>query len=225
MIKKEAENAKLLAQLFNKAEITKQRDQFEEMYYEEQNQRSYLSEKIDDLKRELTALREKDQQFTESLRADLADLQHERNSLHNNCVEKDIKIKQLMKTNLEMQAQISKLNQTIEAKGNLEEVLQGNQEYIQQQMIEKEEIHNELDKATDMLLEQEEKIKQSNQTALELLNQLKEADAEIETLKQRIKQLQSNQIYVPVKGDEVDQALAEYINCNGKALDIMFIRL
>lgn len=44
-------------------------------------------------------------------------------------------------------------------------------------------------------------------------------------MKQRIKQLQSNQVYVPVKGDEVDQALADYINCNGKSLDIMFIRL
>lgn len=68
-------------------------------------------------------------------------------------MEKDVKIKQLMKTNLEMQAQISKLNQLVEAKDNIEEELKGKQMYIQQQMIEKEEIHDELDKATDMLLE------------------------------------------------------------------------
>ena len=74
LVRREAENSKLLAQLFNKAEISKQRDQFEEMYYEEQSQRSQLSDKIDDLKRELTSLREKDHLFTESLRADLASI-------------------------------------------------------------------------------------------------------------------------------------------------------
>ena len=30
---------------------------------------------------------------------------------------------------------------------------------------------------------------------------------------------------MPVKGDEVDQALADYINYNGSSLDVMFIRL
>lgn len=195
------------------------------MYQDEQNQRSLLSDTIDALKRELTNLREKDQLFTESLRNELQQNQEERNSLHNSCVEKDVKIKQLMKTNLEMQAQVSKLNQLVDAKQNLEIELTNKQEFIQEQIKDKQEIHSELDKASNMLIDQEHKIKQANKTALELLNQLKEADAEIECHKARIKQLQCNQIYVPVKGDEVDQALGDYLNLNGTSLDVMFIRL
>jgi hypothetical protein len=52
-----------------------------------------LSDSIDELKRELTNLREKDQLFTENLRQELSEIQDERNTLHNNCVEKDNKIK------------------------------------------------------------------------------------------------------------------------------------
>ena len=51
---------------------------------------------------------------------------------------------------------------------------------------------------------------------------------EIESLKGRIKQLQAmQQQYVPVKGDEVDMALADFLNNfhdKGK-LQVMFIRL
>jgi hypothetical protein len=42
----------------------------------------------------------------------------------------------------------------------------------------------ELDKAADYLLEEEEKLSSANLTALNLLAQLKEADIEIENLKQ-----------------------------------------
>ena len=74
-------------------------------------------------------------------------------------------------------------------------------------------MQRELDTAGDYLLDQEEKTDKANKTAVELLNQLKEADAEIESLKDYIKMLK-NQFasYVPIKGDAVDEALAEYIN-------------
>jgi hypothetical protein len=42
---------------------------------------------------------------------------------------------------------------------------------------------------------------------------LKEADEEMEQLKRKVGQLQSlTASYVPVKGDEVDMALADYVN-------------
>ena len=50
-------------------------------------------------------------------------------------------------------------------------------------------------------------------TCLDLLEKLKEADAEIELLKGSVKRLQSiTEQYVPVKGDAVDIALADYLN-------------
>ena len=70
-----------------------------------------------------------------------------------------------------------------------------------------------MDSASEHMLEQEEKIMHAKQTAVQLLQQLKEADAEIEVLKAKIKQLQSlENVYTPVKGDEVDCALADYLN-------------
>jgi seryl-tRNA synthetase len=131
-----------------------------------------------------------------------------------------------MKTNLEMQAQISKLNQLVDTRDNLEAQLEEKERFIQEQMRQKSEMHKDLDRASDQLLEQEDKIMQANKTALELLNQLKEADIEIEGMKARLKQLQAmSAVYVPVKGDEIDMALADYLNYNAKTLEVMFIRL
>lgn len=50
----------------------------------------------------------------------------------------------------------------------------------------KEKMQKELETASDYLLEQEEKTHKANQTALELLKQLKEAESEIEGLKQYV---------------------------------------
>jgi len=71
-------------------------------------------------------------------------------------------------------------------------------------------------------------VRKANETALELLNQLKEADAEIAELNRKVAQLKSmNDQYVPIKGDEVDAALADFLNnCYDKGkLQVMFIRL
>jgi archaellum component FlaC len=63
------------------------------------------------------------------------------------------------------------------------------------------------------MLEQEENTNKANTTALNLLDQLKDADAEIERLKEYIDQLKSHTAqYIPVKGDHIDEALAEFIN-------------
>ena len=89
-------------------------------------------------------------------------------------------------------------------------------------------MQKELDTAGDYLLDQEEKTDRANRTAIELLAKLKEADIEIETLKEFILRLKSMTAqYVPVKGDPVDEALAEYINTmeDKSKLKVMFIRV
>ena len=74
-------------------------------------------------------------------------------------------------------------------------------------------MQKELDTAGDYLLDQEEKTDRANKTALELLSQLKEADQEIESLKDYIRMLKNQTAqYIPVAGDKVDEALADYIN-------------
>lgn len=89
-------------------------------------------------------------------------------------------------------------------------------------------MQKELETAGDYLLEQEEKTNKANQTALALLSKLKEADEEIEELKQYILELKSKMHqYVPVKGDAVDQAIADYINdeADKSSIKVMFIRI
>ena len=89
-------------------------------------------------------------------------------------------------------------------------------------------MQSELETAGDYLLEQEEKTNKANKTALALLTKLKETDEEIEELKQYIMDLKSKMHqYVPVKGDPVDQALADYINeeVDKSQMKVMFVRL
>jgi hypothetical protein len=71
----------------------------------------------------------------------------------------------------------------------------------------------ELETAGDYLLDSEEKVTKANNMAIDLLNKLKEADEEIEYLRELVRRFQAASAqYVPVKGDAVDEKLAEYIN-------------
>lgn len=60
-----------------------------------------------------------------------------------------------------------------------------------------------------------------------MLNNLRECELEVETLKQYVIDLKSRiAVYIPVKGDEVDRKLAEYVNNypDRQKLKIMFMR-
>ena len=73
----------------------------------------------------------------------------------------------------------------------------------------------------------EEKCLEANRTSLDLLASLRDKEAENETLKQYIIDLKARiAVYIPVKGDLIDQKLAEYINNypDRQKLKIMFMR-
>ena len=73
----------------------------------------------------------------------------------------------------------------------------------------------------------EEKCLEANRTSLDLLASLRDKEAENETLKQYIIDLKARiAVYIPVKGDAIDQKLAEYINNypDRQKLKIMFMR-
>ena len=77
----------------------------------------------------------------------------------------------------------------------------------------KAELQKELDTAADYINELEKKYLKSQETSIELLKHLKNAEFEIETLKQYIIDLKSRiAVYIPMKGDLIDKRLAEYIN-------------
>lgn len=67
--------------------------------------------------------------------------------------------------------------------------------------------------ASEYIRTLEDKIYKANHTSLELLKQLRDAEAEIETLRQYIIELKQRiAVYIPVKDDVIDKKLAEYIN-------------
>ena len=76
-------------------------------------------------------------------------------------------------------------------------------------------------------MELEDKVFKANKTSLELLRQLKDAEVEIDTLKNYILELKQRiAVYIPVKDDSVDKKLAEFINNypERNKLKIMFMR-
>ena len=94
-------------------------------------------------------------------------------------------------------------------------------------MTDKEELHVELQSASTYIQSIEIKCFQANKTSLELLQQVRDLEAEVETLKAYIFDLKSRiAVYIPVKSDNIDTKLAEYINNypDRKKLKIMFMR-
>lgn len=181
-----------------------------------------------ELKEDADKLREIDQQHFGELMDESQQLFDEKEEIAIQSADKDIKIKNLMKTNLEIQTKMESLTQLVDLKDDLADQLDKVNNFIDELQKEKGSMRKELETAGDYLLEQEEKTSQANQNALELLGKLKEADQEIESLKEYIIFLKSkmNQ-YVPVKGDHIDETLADYINNyhDKTKLQVMFIRL
>jgi hypothetical protein len=71
----------------------------------------------------------------------------------------------------------------------------------------------DLEAATQLTLQMEEKVYKSNKISLEVLKQLKDAEVEIASLQQYIVDLKQRiAVYIPVKEDSIDKKLAEYIN-------------
>ena len=59
----------------------------------------------------------------------------------------------------------------------------------------------------------EDKVYQANKKQLELLTQLRDTEKQTETLKSYMIDLKARvAIYIPVKGDPIDNTLAEFIN-------------
>ena len=94
-------------------------------------------------------------------------------------------------------------------------------------LTDKDVLQREVQAASAYIQSIEEKCFQANQTSLELLQQVRDLEAELETLQVYIMDLKSRiAVYIPVKSDAIDAKLAEYINNypDRNKLKIMFMR-
>jgi hypothetical protein len=138
-----------------------------------------------------------------------------------------ITISQLEATVLQKTSIIISLEETLFKKKDVEAQLAEALVRENENRAAREALRKELEHSTDYVFDLEEKVYRANKTSLELLKQLKDAEVEIETLKQYIIDLKQRiAVYIPVKEDNVDKRLAEYINNypERSKLKIMFMR-
>ena len=94
-------------------------------------------------------------------------------------------------------------------------------------IADKAQLQLQLQQATSYIKDLEEKCYQANKTSLELLQTVRDLEAENEALKTYIMELKSRvAVYIPEKSDPIDKKLAEYINNypDRAKLKIMFMR-
>ena len=97
---------------------------------------------------------------------------------------------------------IISLEQIIEKKSDVERQLDEAEARENDNRAARETLRKELEESTDYVFDLEEKVYKANKTSLELLKQLKDAEIEIDTLKQYIVDLKQRiAVYIPVKED------------------------
>jgi len=136
-------------------------------------------------------------------------------------------IQEQERTIVELTGKCDALEEELHQRKDVENQLNEALEREKDNQAARENLLRELENGTDYILELEEKVYKANKTSLELLKQLKDAEVEIETLKQYIIDLKQRiAVYIPVKDDSVDKKLAEFINNypERSKLKIMFMR-
>jgi chromosome segregation ATPase len=192
-----------------------------------QESRDQLHRDIEDLKREYESLRSKDQAHFDTMMT-------ERREIESTLTSRETTISELHKviktheTHIhELNLNIDSLNDRLESLKDVRAQLSGVQAVNKELTGEKDRLRQELNTAGDFMLDLEAKVHKANNTSLELLRQLKDAEAEIEALKEYIIELKQRvAVYVPIRDDDVDRNLAEYINNypDRSKLKIMFMR-
>ena len=91
-------------------EIKLQRDDALDQLESERDKRFELSEQIKKFEKDAITLRKKDEKCFESIQLEMQKIVDEKDDLNSTGMQKDIKIKSLMQTNLDLQSQLGSLN-------------------------------------------------------------------------------------------------------------------
>lgn len=147
--------------------------------------------------------RNKEQQ--DKLISDIGKLQNEVEKLHADLNQRNQTIRSLESVNLQLRNEIMRLEGELKVRIDVERQLREANIQIQILIEQKDKLKRDLDTASDYVLEQDQKVYKANQTSLQLLQSLKDAELEIETLKEYIIELKQRvAVYIPVRDDNVD---------------------
>lgn len=208
-------------------EITKQRDDLLRNLKEFQLSRDQLHNEIEALKVEFEGLRKVDNEHFTRIHTEKSEVEVTLNK-------REQKITELEKRILEINSTIHMFKQQIDSTQSECHRLQDIEvQYSRSTVVQREytedraHLRKELEKASDFMVDLEEKVHKANSTSLTLLTKVKEAEREVDVLKDYIYELKSKvAIYIPVREDPIDKKLAEYINNypDRTKLKIMFMR-
>ena len=162
------------------------------------------------------AAAERMQEEFQRITAERDSLTQELHELFAEKAEKDVVIKNLTSENLALNGRLLALEQLLCAGEDQDAQLDQLKAALQTLSASKDKYKGDLEVCTNYLLEVEEKCQEAQRTSLELLQQLKLKEEEVEGLHALVLQLQNSTpnvfVYQPVKDDPVDKRLAEYIN-------------
>ena len=119
--------------------------------------------------------------------ADLSNQMDEQRAAYESNIDKlTITIETQEKQILVLKSNMTALEEDLYKKKDVEQQLKECLHREKENQTGRDKLQDELQNATDYILELEEKVYKANKTSLELLRQLKDAEVEIDTLKQYI---------------------------------------
>ena len=119
--------------------------------------------------------------------ADLSNQMDEQRAAYESNIDKlTITIETQEKKILVLKSNMTALEEDLYKKKDVEQQLKECLHREKENQTGRDKLQDELQNATDYILELEEKVYKANKTSLELLRQLKDAEVEIDTLKQYI---------------------------------------
>ena len=179
-----------------------------------------LNEAAEKFRDELDAVEGMNKQLQEDKRV----LNDTLNEVENNLELKNEQIKDLNAEKFALNGNVAVLEQILFEREDeshlIDDVLNQNEMYRNI----KEQLMKELDFLTDYLLRQADKTLTGTRMVNKLKQGLDDKKIEIETLRNLATGFAKSRAYVPVKGDQVDEALASIINSRDTPLDIGFAR-
>lgn len=107
----------------------------------------------------------------------------EKQRMQSELAENEVRIKELMKANLDLTAKNIQLENRVAVCADLEKQNKDFKSSCESLLKQKEMLQKEVLTASDCIIESEEKANGANKMAVELLNKLKEADKEVDYLK------------------------------------------
>ena len=119
--------------------------------------------------------------------ADISNQMDEQRAAYESNIDKlTISIETQEKQILVLKSNMTALEEDLYKKKDVEQQLKECLQREKENQTGRDKLQDELQNATDYILELEEKVYKANKTSLELLRQLKDAEVEIDTLKQYI---------------------------------------